>query len=154
MERSDMEERLRYFAEALRRWLKFFGVTDKMVKSKIVFDPTMMRDGPELLHTKGNEIVFIAGAGLLEKDDSSLNNAAFVLACTIMSSTLRKLAVSSFEALLKDDKDKNDRYAKFSENLSKRLMYIMQSFVFPVASDTVVYDMFMREYADETAGSD
>ena len=71
-----------------------------------------------------------------------------------MSSTLRKMAVSSFQALLKDDESLNDKYTKFSEDLSKRLMYIMQSFVFPVASDTVIYDTFMKEYAGETAGSD
>lgn len=147
-----MEDRLRYFAETLRHWLRFFGVTGKMVESRVVFDPTMMGTTPELMYTKGNRIVFTVGTGLLEKDDSSLNNAAFVLACTIMSSTLRKLAVSSFDALTKDDESLNDKYTKFSEDLSKRLMYIMQSFVFPVASDTVVYDVFMREYADETTG--
>lgn len=147
-----MEERLRYFAEILARWLRFFGVTDEMVESRIVFDPTMMGATPELMYTKGNKIVFTVGTGLLEKDGGTMNNAAFVLACTIMSSTLRKLAVSSFEALFNDDKDKNDMYVAFSEDLSKRLMYIMQSFVFPMASDTVVYDTFMREYADETTG--
>ena len=149
-----MEERLRYFAEILGRWLRFFGVTDEMVESRIVFDPTMMGTTPELMYTKGNRIVFTVGTGLLDKDGSTMNNAAFVLACTIMSSTLRKMAVSSFEALLKDDESLNDKYTKFSEDLSKRLMYIMQSFVFPVASDTVIYDTFMKEYADETAGSD
>lgn len=147
-----MEERLRYFAEILGRWLRFFGVTDEMVESRVVFDPTLMVTTPELMYTKGNRIVFTVGTGLLDKDGSTMNNAAFVLACTIMSSTLRKMAVSSFEALLKDDESLNDKYTKFSEDLSKRLMYIMQSFVFPVASDTVVYDTFMREYADESAG--
>lgn len=149
-----MEERLRYFAEILGRWLRFFGVTDEMVESRVVFDPTMVGTTPELMYTKGNRIVFTVGTGLLDKDGSTMNNAAFVLACTIMSSTLRKMAVSSFEALLKDDESLNDKYTKFSEDLSKRLMYIMQSFVFPVASDTVIYDTFMKEYADETAGSD
>lgn len=149
-----MEERLRYFAEILGRWLRFFGVTDEMVESRVVFDPTMVGTTPELMYTKGNRIVFTVGTGLLDKDGSTMNNAAFVLACTIMSSTLRKMAVSSFEALLKDDESMNDKYTKFSEDLSKRLMYIMQSFVFPVASDTVIYDTFMKEYADETAGSD
>ena len=149
-----MEERLRYFAEILGRWLRFFGVTDEMVESRVVFDPTMMGTTPELMYTKGNRIVFTVGTGLLDKDGSTMNNAAFVLACTIMSSTLRKMAVSSFEALLKDDESMNDKYTKLSEDLSKRLMYIMQSFVFPVASDTVIYDTFMKEYADETAGSD
>lgn len=149
-----MEERLKYFAETLARWLRFFGVTDEMVESRVVFDPTMMGTTPELMYTKGNRIVFTVGTGLLDKDGSTMNNAAFVLACTIMSSTLRKMAVSSFEALLKDDESLNDKYTKFSEDLSKRLMYIMQSFVFPVASDTVIYDTFMKEYADETAGSD
>lgn len=149
-----MEERLRYFAETLRRWLRFFGVTDDMVESRIVFDPTMLDATPELMYTRGNKIVFTVGTGLLDKDGSTMNNAAFVLACTIMSSTLRKMAVSSFEALLKDDESMNDKYTKFSEDLSKRLMYIMQSFVFPVASDTAIYDTFMKEYADETAGSD
>ena len=149
-----MEERLQYFAETLRRWLRFFGVMDEMVESRVVFDPTMMGTTPELMYTKGNRIVFTVGTGLLDKDGSTMNNAAFGLACTIMSSTLRKLAVSSFEALFNDDKSMNDKYVKFSEDLSKRLMYIMQSFVFPVASDTVIYDTFMKEYADETAGSD
>lgn len=149
-----MEERLRYFSEALRNWLRFFGVTDEMVELRIVFDPTMLDATPELMYTRGNRIVFTVGTGLLDKDGSTMNNAAFVLACTIMSSTLRKLAVSSFETLLRDDGSTNDRYTKLSEDLSKRLMYIMQSFVFPVASDTVVYDTFMKEYADETAGSD
>lgn len=149
-----MEERLRYFAEILGRWLRFFGVTDEMVESRVVFDPTMMGTTPELMHTRGNRIVFTVGTGLLDKDGSTMNNAAFVLACTIMSSTLRKMAVSSFEALLKDDESLNDKYTKLSEDLSKRLMYIMQSFVFPVASDTVIYDTFMKEYADEAAGSD
>lgn len=147
-----MEERLRYFAEILGRWLRFFGVTDEMVESRVVFDPTMMGTTPELMYTKGNRIVFTVGTGLLEKDGSTMNNAAFVLACTIMSSTLRKMAVSSFDALLKDDESLNDKYTKFSEDLSKRLMYIMQSFVFPVASDKVIYDIFMKEYADETTG--
>lgn len=149
-----MEERLRYFAEILGRWLRFFGVTDEMVESRVVFDPTMMGTTPELMYTKGNRIVFTVGTGLLDKDGSTMNNAAFVLACTIMSSTLRKMAVSSFETRLRDDESAHDRYTKLSGDLSKRLMYIMQSFVFPVASDTVIYDTFMKEYADETAGSD
>lgn len=140
--------KLGYFTNRLDHWTAVFGIEKGVMNYSVAFDPMLDDDVPHLVHARHMDLVFSVGPKFLDHDAEHKDNAAFLLATTMLSSYIGKLAVTRFMALCRQDKEMNDKYTEAAQRVRDRFALLMQMVVFPLLSEKKIYDYFMKEVGE------
>lgn len=135
------------FTNRLDHWTEVFGIEQGIAKYSVAFDPLLEDDVPHLVTVRDMDLILSVGQKFLDSDAEHKDNAAFLLAVTMLSSYLGKLAVTRFVALCRQDKEMSDKYTDAAQRVRDRFALLMQMVVFPLLSEKEVYDKFMEEAA-------